>query len=452
MLLVGLIPFLFWLKLFLVLSSRQQNGGVRDAAITSALITACWATFGTELLSTCGQLRFWPVFLWWTIPTICLFCQLPWKLPTVAWPPLKNRQLIFIILATGLILAITFVGAVATPPNNCDSLGYHLPRQVFWMQHGDVAGFPVVNQRQITMPPFAEFVDVNLFILSGSDRWLNLVQWFALVLTALTASLIAREMECNSLMQALSALLVVSIPTAALQAENTKNDIVAAFFLCVMGYLGMRAVTKRNCSPSQILLIGIALGLLLLTKGTGLIFGLPLCLWVGAALWSLTGWRAALANGLLICLAALSLNIGHFTRNFLAFGSPIGLPESAGGIPLSNTRHDGKALVSNLLRNISMHLALPLPAWNSAVSNQIYTAHQILKIDLNDPEITFDASAPFTVSADFADEDRATAPAHVGLALMTVGILAIRGFRERKIWFLTFSWIPSSRLSSFALS
>ena len=62
---------------------------------------------------------------------------------------------------------------------------------------------------------------------------------------------------------------------AFLQASNTKNDVVVALWTCLLSYWVMQL---RSASPlrwRQAALLGLGFGALLLTKGTGMIFGLP---------------------------------------------------------------------------------------------------------------------------------------------------------------------------------
>ena len=67
-------------------------------------------------------------------------------------PPGPKRWDIWIV--SGLlivVLGLALSSAVLNPPNNYDSYSYHLPRQVMWLQHGNVRHYPTNNLRQLMM-------------------------------------------------------------------------------------------------------------------------------------------------------------------------------------------------------------------------------------------------------------------------------------------------------------
>ena len=74
--------------------------------------------------------------------------------------------------------------AVITPTTNWDSLTYHLPRVMHWIQQQSVEHYPADNTCQLEFGPWAAFVVTNLHLLEGNDQWDNLVQWFAVGRTA----------------------------------------------------------------------------------------------------------------------------------------------------------------------------------------------------------------------------------------------------------------------------
>jgi 4-amino-4-deoxy-L-arabinose transferase-like glycosyltransferase len=304
------------------------------------------------------------------------------------------------------------------------------------MQQGHVGLFPASDPRTVLMPPFSEYAGLHLMILSGGDRWANLVQWFALALTAVTASAIARELGCNGRLQALAALLAVTIPTAALQAANPKNDVVTAFFLCAFAFAGLKAYNSRQFSAP---LIGSACGLLILSKGTGLIYGLPVAVWIGAMWIRAHGLKRALPWGVAVALIAFIINAPFVGRITSTFGSPLGPPVGEGAPPVANTLFTPRAFASNLLRNTAMHLATGVRRIDGASTRAVAGLHGALGIDTNDPRTTFMKGAPFEVTADFFDEDRAKAPVHMALAIIAFAVIVgglLRGEDKRIASFL----------------
>ncbi|NER85184.1 MAG: glycosyltransferase family 39 protein, partial [Leptolyngbya sp. SIO1D8] len=137
--------------------------------------------------------------------------------------------------------------------------------------------FATHNVRQLYQPPFAEFVILNFQILSGSDAFANLVQWFALFLCIIGTSMIAKELGASRKIQLATGIFVATTPMPILQATSAKNDLVLAFFLVAATYHLLRLI-KRN-SYQNICFFSIAIGLSILTKGTGYLFAAPLLIW-----------------------------------------------------------------------------------------------------------------------------------------------------------------------------
>ena len=432
---LGIMPFVFFCGVALYLRAARPW---RDAAITSGVITGVWIVAGCELLSLSHAVAFWPLLFWWGVP----IALLGWKCRTwrPAKPPFtKDWLLIGTISATVLALMLIFIQAAATPPNNWDALSYHLPRQIYWMQQRHVGLFATNDPRMLIMQPLAEYVGLHLLILSGGDHWVNLIQWFALALTALTASAIARELGCSPRLQATAALLVVAIPTAALEAANPKNDIVTAFFLCAFAFAGLKAYNSRNFSAPH---IGAACGLVLLSKGTGMIFALPVAVWIGAACLRLMGIKRGLVWGAAVAMIALAINAAFLIRLTSAFGSPMGPPVGEGGSAVANTLHTPSAFLSNLARNTTMHLATGAENIDTGTTRAVTAFHKFLRLDVNDPRTTFQRGASFGVTANFSDEDRAKAPVHMALAIATFVLVIIVLCGRGDKWIGAFLLLP----------
>src|SRR6185436_6701780 len=102
--------------------------------------------------------------------------------------------------------------------------------------------------------------------------------------------------------------------------------------------------------------------------------------------------------------------------NLAWYGTPLGIhrPEDGGG--QSNEAVTPALVASNALRNASLHLSLPWPAWNAGLDRAVRTAHAALGVSPDDPRNTlWTAVLRFSVGWEPAAEAVAGAPAHFAL-------------------------------------
>jgi len=142
--------------------------------------------------------------------------------------PLLAGLGVVVLVALGYALAL----GVATPPNDVDSLVYHLPRAVLWLQQGHVGYIPgATDERLDAAPPNAEIGLLFTLLLADGDRWFALVQFLALLALGSVVFALARRIGLELRAATFSALAFVSLPLVLLQAGTALNDIVVASFL-----------------------------------------------------------------------------------------------------------------------------------------------------------------------------------------------------------------------------
>lgn len=404
---------------------------LREAVLVSCTGCAALVVAITECLSAATLLSFGPVLACWSAVNLGLLGWVCARRRLLhEWAPcrleLNPWQWLVLAVCAGL-LALTGAGALGSPPNNWDSMLCHMPRQVRWIQQAGVAHFPTVYVPQNAWPPFAEYVGVHLMILSGSDAWANCVQWFALAMAMVAVSLIARDLGLNRTGQLLAALFVITNPNAFLQSLNTKGDLVACLWLCTAAWWAIRPWAHQPWKPAHATLFGSAVGLLILTKGTGYCFAVPVVAVAGLGL--LVKRRAMAVTAVVLGSGVLmALNAGHWTRNQLTYGSPIG-PRFTTDI--GNETHEPRALASNVIRNIAVHLGTSRASWNTRMTGAIDRLHHWLGFDMNDPRTTLEIEycGPFQVITPLKHEDTAPAPVHV-LLLLGLTLLLPLHFRR----------------------
>ena len=75
-----------------------------------------------------------------------------------------------------------------------DALSYHVPRFLYWIQYGSIEHFPTPNARLLFMAPWPAFVQMQIYLLAGSDRLANILQWLSLGGCVVAAAATARAL------------------------------------------------------------------------------------------------------------------------------------------------------------------------------------------------------------------------------------------------------------------
>lgn len=372
-----------------------ERDGFRDRLLR-ALVVFAGVLFGiTEWLSLFAALRRGPLLVSWLAVIGLAFAGALGRSTGIRFQiRLPSRDPIVLVCASGIgaILALTGVTAAVSAPNTTDAMAYHLPRVVYWAEQASVRFFPTPYLNQIMLQPFAEYVMLHSYLLSGGDRLVNLVQWFASLFSILGVSSVARMLGAGPRAQAIAALFAATLPTGVLAASGAKNDYCLALWLVAAVYFAVRFA--RTELPSDALAMGGALGLALLTKATAYLFA-P---WLLAAVLVAcpAGPRRRLVPGVLAALAcALLMNAPHYVRNLELSGSPLGFDSAQGDgfFRWRNDRFGWKPTVSNILRNLSDQLGGRSNQSNHNVYTWVVWAHQRVGIDVNDPATTW----PWTV-------------------------------------------------------
>ncbi len=414
----------------------------RKSFLSAAVVWGCFLTLTTEILSWLNLVNFPGILLAWII-----FCLLLLRIyfkqkkqdkqQTIFLPNVKliihNLSAFLVVLLISIILIMAIVGliAIVAPPNTWDSMTYHMSRVVHWIQNQSVAHYPTYNLPQLFHPPFAEFAIMHLQILSGSDRFANLVQWFSSIGSIIGVSLIAQELNANVRGQVFAAVFCATIPMGILQASSTQNDYVVGFWLVCLAYFVLLSIKNKN-QPSLYFFVGASLGLALLTKSSGYLYAFPFMVWFGLVKiwqshWQWRGWKViGLTTGV-----ALLLNINHYWRNFSLFDSIIGAPDNFSAAYKIEV-FSVPTFISNVLRNLALHLDIVrnlglqkvITPITGIANKLILIFHDLIGVDMYDPRIT--AGSYRGVSGLSFDENTAGNPLHFFLILILISYFILQ--------------------------
>lgn len=431
-----MLAWLTVLPLVLLYSMVRRRYGLmrRESLLVASAHWGGWVVCLTESLSFGSALRTAWVALAWLLLSLLLL-GLHWKArgrhrrasALGPWASFSRAEM-WLLGAASLILVVLGVIALISAPNTWDSMTYHLSRVVHWLQNGSVAHYPTHIVRQLISNPLAEYLLLHLQLLSGGDRFANLVQWSSLIGVLMGTSCIARSLGAGVTGQALSAIFALTIPMALLQANSTQNDLLAGYWL--VSFVGLTLSALESPRTPVVLAAAVSLGLALLTKATVYFFAFPFV--VGLALLGAkrVGQRVV-APALLFVMIPLLLNGAFLQRNWALFGTPFGnsamLPVTYGNDALS-----AKGLVSNILRNTALHLTTTSREWNASVGRLVLRLHTVLGMDINDPATTF-LETHFGLSGATRHEDYAGNTVHLFVALLaSVGVVVIPGPARRQ--------------------
>lgn len=397
------VVLLITVLLFTYLLLRMKVGQrLRESIVGCWLLIALFVFVSTELLSLCHWFK--PVAIVWLWSTllaglaVALVQQRKLAVAILrgdAFKLLDEFKYLFAnnrlsLLGVAVILLLTFVHALIAPSFDVDSLSYHLPRATHWLVQGSIQFYETAIARQNFQAPLYSMCLAHLMALTGSDLFLNLVQWIALVVNAVVLSLIVQELKVGRRGQWLAAVLSFCVPQALSQVIVCVNDLFAstavmAFVLYLIRFLRKERVDLRVAGQ-----VAAAMGVALLAKYTSLVhvagFAVPLSLIGLIKIWRHETFptMAKYAGGVaMVAIAGSLLLLPQVVRNIRYYGDPLsGEPPHL----MTNTNLTPKKLAVNYLRHISMHTATPLYALNRQVEKVVRNFAGEL---INDSDISY---------------------------------------------------------------
>jgi 4-amino-4-deoxy-L-arabinose transferase-like glycosyltransferase len=384
-----LLPVTGFAFFFALFSQSNLVSSARTSFLWAALVWGTCVVGFTEILSAFRILTIWPLAILWVIVDLTCFGLLLARLRsrniTIYKSPRLDRFELWCCI--GLLLIVSLIGVIAllAPPNTWDAMTYHLARIMHWIQNRGVGNYPTHIFRQLYLNPWAEYAILQFQLLSGGDRFANLIQWFSMVGSGIGISLIAKQLKANTKAQILSAVFALTTPMAIMQGSSTQNDFVATFWLVSFVYFGIRLM--ETWEPKHAIPAGLALGLALLTKATSYLFAIPFLFWITMAFMKSRSARSFFSI-LIMVLLVMTTNIAYYGRNVVLFGNPLSPPASITKYNVLNEIFLPQFIASNLLRNAAINIGV-FPHLNHVIEDGINALHERLGISVNDPRTTW---------------------------------------------------------------
>ena len=285
---------------------------------------------------------------------------------------------LFIIILVPLLLLAVFI-----PPNNWDSMAYHLPRIQHWIQNGNVYPYPTNITRQIATSPLSEYIILNLQVLASTDAFSNLVQYFALINIIFLTSLILKNYKVNFKGQIFAILAICSLPMVLFQSTTTQTDLLASFyFLCFIYYL-IKLNDHKSNSKTNIILISISFSLGMLTKYTVAVFAFPIIIYQLIKFLKEKKYNEIKLSVIYLALFLLFILAPFLIRNYYFLGTLTG--DNIFDASMSNAVFNFKNMASNSIKHIIDFISIPVNSYNEIlllISNKL---HKLIGVSVDEP-------------------------------------------------------------------
>jgi hypothetical protein len=426
-----ILPLLTLLLFFMIL--RKKGIGGRRAFLAATTFCGTSLVFITEILSVPRVVvRDGVAAAWIAVCVICAFVYLKTKSTAGAPEDSQNginrddEQLDMpmraLLCLTGVIIAMVGITALLAPPSGIDGMTYHMPRVAMWIQNHNVQFFPTRNYTQLIYGAFAEYSMLHTILLWGSDRFVNMVQFFSFVGCAIAVSYIVKLLGGGRRAQALAFLLSITIPEGILEASGPMNTYVTSFWIGTT--TAFLLALNEEASWLNTICVGLAAGLAIFTKGITYIvlpFFVLVAWWIGSRASKILFLKRCAVFVVLI----LAINGPQYLRNYRFDGSPLGVPLNYGQLQLTVQDLGVRSTLANILRNISFHTTTPSESLNSKVEHFYRGAIRALGVDPDDSRQVI-WEKPFALNHLSFQELLAGNPFHFLLLLVALGIAFVK--------------------------
>jgi 4-amino-4-deoxy-L-arabinose transferase-like glycosyltransferase len=351
--------------------------------------------------------------------------------------------LAFIILSTIYLFFLT--GFV--PPNNLDSHHYHLNRIVNWIQNENVKHFPSTFAPELYHNAMAEYLVLQTFLLTNSDRFSALVQFMAMIGSLFTTSLITKEIGLSKKTQIIAVFVTFTMTIGLLESTTTQVDYVACFFFTffVLQYLKW----QRSNSNRDMFWMSLTFGLGAFTKYTIFLYAFPFYVFLVLKLLFQKKWKSIFKITLATILSIVLVYSLFWYQNYELFGNILSPTQ---GSRLYTERIPNEAFgfgsfLSILARNIFIHAGLPIEAFNIQIDKIVLGIHSLLNVDIHDTRFSFNLySTRFSIQ-----EDMAPNTFHFYIGLISVAYMLFKKKGNKDLNLITLLAFLGLVLCSFIL-
>jgi hypothetical protein len=389
--LIEIITFLIVTLCFFDANSKSGKKGIiyniRLALLQSFIGIVLISYLLVEILSLFNGLNKVNVIVSWVLVLLVIyfinrkrpFNLLTLQIITYKWEISKESKRllygVFVLIILPLCLLSIFI-----PPNNWDSMAYHLPRVEHWIQNGNIYPYNTNIVRQVLTSPLSEYMLVNIQLLSGTDSFFNVVQFASFLLILIIGTLFFKEFNINYKGQLLLVFALMSLPMMIFQSTTTQTDLLASIFFLSFIYFALLIYKRIDGYKLNIIYLILSLALGTLTKYHIAIFAFPICLFLVYYIISKKKIRDIFFT-ILIALTLFSvILLPLFARNIYFFGSITGKEVFADNATIVNSILNIKNMLSNDLKHLIDFISLPIDFYNKILFSINHKIHSLIGI------------------------------------------------------------------------
>jgi 4-amino-4-deoxy-L-arabinose transferase-like glycosyltransferase len=184
----------------------------------------------------------------------------------------SDKILAFFVIGVIGLFVLNLIYALTIPVFNADSLNYHVPRVVQWLQNRQVGHYFTIDHRQTSFPLNSSMILMWTRMVGGGYWLLNISQWFSALVACTGIYAIAKQIGFSKKQAIFGAGIFFTMPMVILQSSTPQNDIVLTSFTLVAIYFLIEYVFNKQFI--YLLISGLAFGIATGTKYT-IAFAIP---------------------------------------------------------------------------------------------------------------------------------------------------------------------------------
>lgn len=343
-----------------------------------------------------------------------------------------KADIIFWSVVFALMIPVFYL-ARNVVPNNYDSMVYHLPRIMNWMQNKTVDYYPTNSCRQVISPVLTEYAQMHFYWLLGGDQNFCFVQYLSYVINAILIGQICNKVKLSRLTTYLTIVLYITMPVCIAESITTQVDLFGTMWLLVfvdivIDLIKLQHFEIRSCS-TVIPLIGCAasVGLGFITKSNVCFCMIPFLVWLLVKRIIVKDKLKDIVPAVLIGFAVvMSLVIITFVRNYVYWGDILASGYSS---TLTTGSLNPVMLLLNAYKNWAINAGT---SWGQQGLTAVgYFLAGLFGKNINDPSITWGGSPLENITFGSYQHDTATNPLFSYLILIVSLIYLIIVFMKR---------------------